>query len=125
MRDHTAGTGSIIDDDLLTPCFCQPLTNVSRNNIARPTGRERRDDPDRLHGIMRGGRRGEVRPKCHIHGQEYAANEFTFQSDFSAHRYKTRNACASLQKVVGQLLMRCSPTPPVNRSECTARVLIR
>ena len=54
VREHAAGTGTIIDHDLLPPCFGHLLPDFARDDIAGSAGRKRRDDSDRPHRIRIG-----------------------------------------------------------------------
>jgi hypothetical protein len=56
-----AGADLVLDDELLAEFFRQLLPDQPRHHIDRAAGRERHDDPDRLRGILLGGRRSGER----------------------------------------------------------------
>src|SRR6478609_5238918 len=53
-RDRAAGTGAILGDDLLSPCFGELLTEQPSGSIDSAAGRKRNDETDRFGRVTRG-----------------------------------------------------------------------
>ena len=55
--ERAAGAAAVVDHDLLLEDFLQLLPDHAGDQVVRPAGRERHDQPDRLRRkLLRGGR---------------------------------------------------------------------